>query len=235
MPRQQCSGTGAAAAAVPARGASRAPRAGAPRSARPCGRCCTRRSSAAAAPCGSRCTAAPSTGTPPPAGLSAAGRRLRGREQGAAGMITSRCDQKARGGEAGQWRDELDELGGLADATKRAADTVDVHRLVDQRLGRQSEAVLLPVGVVVDFGPQDLLHEVLRVGAVNRDCAGVGHVGAILAPHGLESWVLLRVLSRVQSPPGAARARRAPPVSRRRGTRSQNRLVNVSHPRLLFI
>jgi hypothetical protein len=47
----------------------------------------------------------------------------------------------------------------------------------------EAEALLLPVGVLVDLGAQDLLHEVLRIGAVHAPrgrvrAVGHGHIRA---------------------------------------------------------
>ncbi|KAL0348058.1 UNVERIFIED_CONTAM: hypothetical protein Sangu_1033600 [Sesamum angustifolium] len=40
---------------------------------------------------------------------------------------------------------------------------VDLHGLVDEGLGGEAEALLLPVGILVYLGAQNLLHQVLRV------------------------------------------------------------------------
>ena len=48
-------------------------------------------------------------------------------------------------------------------STKCSAHKMQLHGLVDQRLCCQSKAVFLPVQGVVNFGAQDLLHEILQV------------------------------------------------------------------------
>jgi hypothetical protein len=63
--------------------------------------------------------------------------------------------------------DEAEEGGGLARAAEGAAEVVELHGLVDERLGGEAEALLLPVGVLVDLRPHDLLHKVLRVRPVH--------------------------------------------------------------------
>eukprot|EP00967_Tisochrysis_lutea_P008941 scaffold10667_cov31-Tisochrysis_lutea.AAC.3 len=72
-------------------------------------------------------------------------------------------------------QDQLDEVRRLSDASKGAANRLNLHRLVDKRLRSESEAVLLPVGVVVDLGAEDLLDQILWVRPVHRDRARVGH------------------------------------------------------------
>ena len=52
---------------------------------------------------------------------------------------------------------------------------VELHGLVDEGLRREAEALLLPVGALVDLVPHDLLHYVLRVRDV--DAPGVGVCG----------------------------------------------------------
>lgn len=59
--------------------------------------------------------------------------------------------------------DEAHKGGRLAVAAEGAAYVVELHGLVDEGLGGEAEALLLPVGVLVDLRPDDLLHQVLRV------------------------------------------------------------------------
>ncbi len=61
-------------------------------------------------------------------------------------------------------QDEADEVCGLASAAAGAPQAVDLHRFVHQALRCQAKAVLLPVHGVIDFHPQDLLHQVLHDG-----------------------------------------------------------------------
>lgn len=55
------------------------------------------------------------------------------------------------------------ERGGLAGASMSAAEVIELHGLVDQRLRREPEALLLPVSILIYFCTQDLLHQILRV------------------------------------------------------------------------
>ena len=50
---------------------------------------------------------------------------------------------------------------------------VELHGLVDQRLGGEAEALLLPVGALIDLGAHNLLHQVLRVRPVDALREGV--------------------------------------------------------------
>jgi hypothetical protein len=59
-------------------------------------------------------------------------------------------------------QDQAEELGRLAHAAERAAHAAQLHGLVDDRLGIEAEALLLPVRRLVDLGADDLLDEVLR-------------------------------------------------------------------------
>lgn len=59
--------------------------------------------------------------------------------------------------------DQTEERSGLPVAAEGAAEVVDLHGLVDERLRREAEALLLPIGVLVDLPPHDLLHQILRV------------------------------------------------------------------------
>ena len=61
-----------------------------------------------------------------------------------------------------QLEQEAHEVGRLALAAICATNVVELDRLVHKRLGRQAKAVLLPVQTLVDFAPQDVLHQVLR-------------------------------------------------------------------------
>jgi len=62
---------------------------------------------------------------------------------------------------------ETEELGGLDVATVDAADETQLHGLVHQQFRREGKALLLPVFGVVDPRADDLLDEVLRIGAVH--------------------------------------------------------------------
>lgn len=53
--------------------------------------------------------------------------------------------------------------GGFAVAAVSAAEVVELHGLVDQRLRREAEALLLPVSILIYFGSQNLLHQILGV------------------------------------------------------------------------
>lgn len=68
---------------------------------------------------------------------------------------------------------EAEERGGLAVAAVGPAGVVELHSLVDQRLGGEAEALLLPVGALVDLGAHNLLHQVLRVRPVDALREGV--------------------------------------------------------------
>ena len=72
---------------------------------------------------------------------------------------------------------QAQEVGGLALAAMRAAHAPQLDGLLDERLGGEGEALVLPVDGLVDFLTHDLLHQVLRVGAVHRLGQGVGAVG----------------------------------------------------------
>jgi len=68
---------------------------------------------------------------------------------------------------------EAEERGGLAVAAVGSAGVVELHGLVDQRLRGEAEALLLPVGALVDLGAHDLLHQVLWVRPVDALREGV--------------------------------------------------------------
>ena len=55
------------------------------------------------------------------------------------------------------------ERSGLSVTAEGSADVVELHGFVDERLRRETEALLLPECVILDLCPHDLLHEVLRV------------------------------------------------------------------------
>lgn len=61
------------------------------------------------------------------------------------------------------FHDEAHERSGFSIATVSATDMVELHGLVNQRLRRQPETLLLPVGVLVYLGANYLLHQVLWV------------------------------------------------------------------------
>lgn len=61
---------------------------------------------------------------------------------------------------------------------------VELHGLVHERLRGEAEALLLPVGVLVDLGAQNLLHQVLGVrpvDALRRRICSVRHAGGALS------------------------------------------------------
>lgn len=68
---------------------------------------------------------------------------------------------------------EAEERGGLAVAAVGSAGVVELHGLVDQRLRGEAEALLLPVGALVDLGAHDLLHQVLWVRPVDALREGI--------------------------------------------------------------
>lgn len=68
---------------------------------------------------------------------------------------------------------EAEERGGLAVAAVGSAGVVELHSLVDQRLRGEAEALLLPVGALVDLGAHDLLHQVLWVRPVDALREGI--------------------------------------------------------------
>ena len=63
--------------------------------------------------------------------------------------------------------DQAEELRRAPIAAVRASHALEVDRLVDDRLGVEREAVLLPVQRVVDLHAHDLVDEVLGVRAVH--------------------------------------------------------------------
>ena len=60
---------------------------------------------------------------------------------------------------------KAEERSGLSVAAEGSTDVVKLHSFVDERLRRETEALLFPESVVVDLLPHDRLHEVLRVRA----------------------------------------------------------------------
>ena len=71
---------------------------------------------------------------------------------------------------------EAHKLGGLAIPAVRPADVSQLHPLVDQRLGCQPEAVLLPEQIGVDLRAQNLLDQILRIRAVHAQGERIGRV-----------------------------------------------------------
>lgn len=74
--------------------------------------------------------------------------------------------------------DEANERRGLAVTSEGPADVVELHSFVHKSLRRQTEALLLPIGVVVYLRPYDLLDQVLRVRppyALRRGVRAVRH------------------------------------------------------------
>lgn len=87
---------------------------------------------------------------------------------------------------------EAEEGGGLAVAAVGAAGVVELHGLVDEGLGGEAEALLLPVGALVDLGPDDLLHQVLRVrpvDALRQGVRAVRHAAAAALAAGRRYWM----------------------------------------------
>lgn len=78
---------------------------------------------------------------------------------------------------------EAEERGGLAVAAVGSAGVVELHGLVDQRLRGEAEALLLPVGALVDLCAHDLLHQVLWVRPVDALREGVRAVRHRLRAH----------------------------------------------------
>lgn len=62
---------------------------------------------------------------------------------------------------------EAEEGSGLDVAAINSSDEPQLHGFVDDQLGGETETFLLPVFGLVDSGPDDFLHQVLRVGSVD--------------------------------------------------------------------
>ncbi len=63
--------------------------------------------------------------------------------------------------------EQLEERGGFLVGPVAASDVGEFYGLVDESLCREGEEVLFPVDVLVDLVPDDLVDQVLRVGAVD--------------------------------------------------------------------
>jgi hypothetical protein len=75
-----------------------------------------------------------------------------------------------------QLQDQAQKVARLHVPSVVAAHVLETDSLIDDGLRGQSEALLLPVGGLVYLRAGDLLHKILRVGAVHRLSERVGGI-----------------------------------------------------------